>query len=113
MGIEQRLAEWIRAFHIDSLSSAVPLNVDLDVVISVLASALCGSLRQRLRGYATATPDTLQQRFLSTAGDITISDHEVVVTLARRAFSPVLLQATIPTVHVPWWGGRQLRFQHP
>jgi hypothetical protein len=67
-----------------------PLNVDIDVVISVLASATCDSLRQRLRGYATATPDTLQQRFLSTTGDITISDHEVVFTLAR-AFSPVLL----------------------
>jgi len=112
MGIEQRLAEWIRAFHIDALSSAVPLNVDLDVVISALASAVCDSLRQRLRGYATATPDTLQQRFLSTAGDVTVSDHEVVVTMARRAFSPVLRQASLPTVHVPWWGGRRLRFQH-
>jgi transposase len=112
MAIEQRLAEWIRAFHIDALSSAVPLNVDLDVVISVLASAVCDSLRQRLRGYATATPDTLQQRFLSTTGDITVSSREVVVTMARRAYSPVLRQASIPTVHVPWWGGRRLSFQH-
>jgi transposase len=112
MAIEQRLAEWIRAFHIDALSSAVPLNVDLDVLISVLASATCDSLRQRLRGYATATPDTLQQRFLSTAGDITVSNHEVVVTLERRAYSPVLRQAIIPTTDVPWWGGRRLRFQH-
>jgi transposase len=113
MGIEQRLAEWIRAFHIDALSSAVPLNVDLDVVISVLASAVCDSLRQRLRGYATATPDTLQQRFLSTAGDITVNDDEVIVTLARRSFSPVLRQAAIPSVSVPWWNGRRLVFRHP
>lgn len=112
MGIEQRLAEWIRAFHIDALSSAVPLNVDLDVVISVLASAVCDSLRQRLRGYATATPDTLQQRFLSTAGDVRVYDDEVIVTLARRAYSPVLRQAHIPTVRVPWWGDRRLTFQH-
>jgi transposase len=112
MGIEQRLAEWIRAFHIDALSSAVPLNVDLDVVISVLASAVCESLRQRLRGYATATPDTLQQRFLSTAGDVHVHHDQVVVTLARRAYSPVLRQAHLPTVRVPWWGDRRLTFQH-
>ncbi len=112
MGIEQRLAEWIRAFHIDALSSAVPLNVDLDVVLSVLASAICDSLRQRLRGYATATPDTLQQRFLSTAGDVAIHDDAVVVTLARRSFSPVLRQAAIPSVSIPWWNGRKLVFQH-
>jgi transposase-like protein len=35
MSIEQRLGEAIRAFHLDALSSAVPLNIDLDVVLSV------------------------------------------------------------------------------
>ena len=58
MTIEQRLAEAIRSFHLDSLSSSVPLNVDLDVVLSVLASTICSALRQRLPGYHTATPDT-------------------------------------------------------
>ena len=68
MTIEQRLAEAIRAFHLDSLSSSVPLNVDLDVVLSVLASTICAALRRRLPGYHTATPDTLQRRFLQTGG---------------------------------------------
>jgi hypothetical protein len=108
MGIEQRLAEWIQAFHLDSLSSAVPLNVDLDVVLSVLAGIVCEALRQRLPGYAKATPDTLQQRFLTTGGDVSITDREVLVTLAIRAYSPVLRQAAIPSVQVPWWGGRRL-----
>ena len=62
MGMEQRLAEAIRSFHLDALAGAVPLNVDLDVVLSVLASAVCASLRRRLTGYHHATPDTLQQR---------------------------------------------------
>ncbi|MCA1674574.1 MAG: hypothetical protein LC799_21090, partial [Actinobacteria bacterium] len=48
MTIEQRLAEAIRSFHLDALASAVPLNVDLDVVLSVLAGAVCASLRRRL-----------------------------------------------------------------
>ncbi len=84
MAIEQRLAEWIRAVHIAALSSAVPLNVDLDVVISVLASATCDSLRQRLRGYATAIPDTLQQRFLSTAGDIYLALQSLAATFSAK-----------------------------
>jgi hypothetical protein len=29
----------IRSFHIDALASSVPLNVDLDVVLSVLAGS--------------------------------------------------------------------------
>src|SRR6266496_5143342 len=40
-------------------------------VLSVLAHTLCAALRRRLPGYHAATPDTLQRRFLSTAGIIT------------------------------------------
>jgi hypothetical protein len=113
MTIEQRLAEGIRAFHLDALVSAVPLNVDLDVVLSVLAGAVCASLRRRLgAGYATATPDTLQRRFLHTGGAIITDRHTLTVRLDRRTYSPVLRQADIPEVRVPWWGGRLLRFHY-
>jgi hypothetical protein len=57
MTIEQRLAEIIGAFCADALSSTVNLNVDLDVVLCVLAQALLAAFRNRLGpGYATATP---------------------------------------------------------
>ena len=56
MNIEQRLAEAIRSFGLDALAGAVPLNVDLDVVLSMLAHTVCAALRRRLPGYATATP---------------------------------------------------------
>ena len=71
MNIEQRLAEAIQSFGLDALAGAVPLNVDLDVVLSVLAHTVCAALRRRLPGYASATPDTLQRRFLNTGGIIT------------------------------------------
>ncbi len=112
MTIEQRLAEAIRSFHLDALSSAVPLNVDLDVVLSVLAGATCAALRRRLPGYATATPDTLQRRFLQTGGVILNRGDTLVVRLNRRTYSPVLRQADIPDVAVPWWGGRRLHFEY-
>lgn len=54
--IEQRLAEAIRSFHLDALSSAVALNVDLDVTLTVWAAAAYDALRRRLRGYESATP---------------------------------------------------------
>ena len=111
MTIEQRLAEAIRSFHLDSLSSAVPLNVDLDVALSVLAGAICSALRQRLPGYHTATPDTLQRRFLQTSGLILKTDDTITVRLDRRAYSPVLRSADLPDTTVPSWGGRRLRYE--
>jgi hypothetical protein len=112
MTIEQRLAEIIRAFCTDALSSTVNLNVDLDVMLAVLAQALTAALRARLPGYATATPDTIQRRFLETPGQITTDGDTITVRLERRAFSPVLRKAGLPAdTRVPWWGGRTIRYQ--
>ena len=113
MTIEQRLAEIIQAFCADALSSAVNLNVDLDVVLCVLAQALTAAFRLRLPGnYDHATPDTLQRRFLDTPGEIITSSDRITVKINRRAYSPVLREASLPAdTTVPWWGGRQLRFE--
>jgi transposase len=113
MTIEQRLAEIIQAFCTDALSSAVNLNVDLDVVLCVLAQALTAAFRLRLPGnYAHATPDTLQRRFLDTPGEIINDGTAITVKINRRAYSPALRHASLPEdTTVPWWGGRQLRFQ--
>jgi transposase len=112
MTIEQRLAEIIRAFCADALSSTVNLNVDLDVMLAVLAQALLAALRARLPGYHAATPDTIQRRFLETPGQIITSGSTITVRLERRAYTPVLRKAALPpATTIPWWGGRTLRYE--
>ncbi len=113
MTIEQRLAEIIRAFCADALSSTVNLNVDLDIMLCVLAQALLAAFRTRLgAGYATATPDTLQRRFLGSSGTITTNGNTITVRIDRRAYSPVLRQASLPPdTAVPWWHDRRLHFE--
>jgi transposase len=113
MTIEQRLAEIIQAFCADALSSTVNLNVDLDIMLCVLAQALLAAFRARLgAGYAAATPDTLQRRFLDTPGTIINTSTTTTVRIDRRAYSPVLRQADLPAdTTVPWWHGRRLHFE--
>jgi transposase-like protein len=113
MTIEQRLAEIIRAFCADALSSTVNLNVDLDIMLCVLAQALLAAFRARLgHGYTTATPDTLQRRFLDSAGTITTTSDQITVHIDRRAYSPVLRQSSLPAdTTVPWWNNRRLHFE--
>jgi transposase len=113
MTIEQRLAEIITAFCADALSSTVNLNVDLDIMLCVLAQALLAAFRARLgAGYHAATPDTLQRRFLDSSGTISVNDDQVTVRIDRRAYSPVLRQASLPAdTAVPWWHGRRLHFE--
>ena len=113
MTIEQRLAEIIRSFCADALSSTVNLNVDLDIMLCVLAQALLAAFRTRLgAGYHAATPDTLQRRFLDSSGTITVTSDQVTVRIDRRAYSPVLRQASLPAdTTIPWWHGRRLHFE--
>jgi transposase-like protein len=113
MTIEQRLAEIIQAFCADALSSTVNLNVDLDIMLCVLAQALLAAFRARLgAGYASAAPDTLQRRFLDTPGTIINHGSAITVRIDRRAYSPVLRQADLPAdTTVPWWDNRQLHFE--
>jgi transposase-like protein len=113
MTIEQRLAEIIRSFCADALSSTVNLNVDLDIMLCVLAQALLAAFRARLgNGYAAATPDTIQRRFLDSSGTITSAGDQVTVRIDRRAYSPVLRQASLPSdITIPWWHGRRLHFE--
>jgi hypothetical protein len=60
----------------------------------------------------------VQRRFLQTPGEIittddTITDNTITVGLDRRAYSPVLRQATLPAATpVPWWGNRTLRYEY-
>jgi transposase len=112
MTIEQRLAEIIQAFHADALSSTVNLNVDLDIMLCVLAQALIAALRARLPGYAAVTPDVLQRRFLETPGTILTTADAITVRLDRRAYAPVLRKANLPNdTRVPWLNNRILRYE--
>jgi hypothetical protein len=95
MNIDQRLAEAIRSFGLDALAGAVPLNVDRDVVLSVLAHTVWTAVHPPLPGYATATPDILRRRFLDSGGAILNHGNEIVVRLDRRTQSPVLRQADL------------------
>jgi hypothetical protein len=108
MTIEQRLAEIIRAFCLDVLSSAV----DLDVVLCVLAQALLAAFRARLGGpYHSATPVCCNAAS-STPSEQSPTTARSSPSASTGAYSPVLRQADIPVeTAVPWWGGRRLRFE--
>jgi hypothetical protein len=103
----------LQAFCTDALSSTINLDVDLDIVLCVLAQALLAAFRARLGpGLHHRTPGTLQRRFLDTPGTILNDADTITFILNRRAYSPVLRQSDLPAdTIVPWWQGRQLRFQ--
>jgi hypothetical protein len=115
MIIENELDADISGFHLNALSSGLPLNVDLDTTLTVLAGNCYRLLARTLPRYELATPDRLWRHFLDTTGKVVVNEDHVRVDLALRTYTPVLIDAGFPEldVAIPWWGGKKLRFGFP
>ena len=113
MLIENGLADAVDFFHLDALSSAVALNVDFDVLLTVLASGIYRQFARCLRGYERARARQIFRRFLDTTARVSITSDLVTVRLPRRAHNPVLLDAGLigKTTVIPWWQGRRLKLE--
>jgi hypothetical protein len=110
MLIENSIAENVDFFHLDALSSAIALRVDLDLLLTLVANGLYRALTPHLKGFESARPKQIFRRFLNTPARVKVTDSTVTVRLRRRSHHPILLASGLlsSTVTVPWWQGRKL-----
>ena len=115
MLVENELDAYISGFHLDALTSGVPLNVDLDATLTVVAGNLYRLLALKLSRYEKATPETLWRDFLDATGTLHIDDTGVTCALNLRSHHPALIDAGFADLQtpIPWWDGRTLRFRFP
>jgi hypothetical protein len=111
MLIENALADAVRFFHIDALSSSVGFKVDFDMALLVLASALYRLTARRMRGYDDAQARQIFRDLVDMPADVAVTPAEVRVRFHRRAHLPIVLASGLidKPVTVPWWQGRSLR----
>jgi len=111
MLIENALADAVRFFHIDALSSSVGLKVDFDMALLVLASGLYRIMARRMRGYSDAQARQIFRDLIDMPAQINVTDREVRVKFHRRAHLPIVLASGLfnNPVKVPWWDDRSLR----
>jgi len=115
MMVENELDACIGGFHLDALTSGVPLNVDLDTTLTVIAGNLNRLLALKLSRYETATPERIWRHFLDATGTLHIDDAGVTCALNLRSHHPVLIDAGFADLElpIPWWQDRKLRFRFP
>ena len=114
MLIENTLADAIDFFHMDALSAAVPLKIDVDLQLTLMASTLYRILAKRIgNGMENAKPRTLFRKLVRTRAKVEIQADDLIVTLPRRANSPYLLAAGYNDAveAVPWLGDRRLHIR--
>jgi len=110
MLIENALADSVDFFHLDSLSSAIRIKVDFDVILTEIGSGLYRMIARKLPGFESAKARQVFRHFLDTPAQSTIEDRTVEVTLPKRAHNPLLIAAGLAegSTPVPWWDDHRL-----
>jgi len=112
MDIENGISDGIDFFHMDALSSEVPMKVNLDMQLTLMASGLYRLLGSHVgNGHETARSRTIFRDFVQATAQVSVSDHDVVLRFQKRAHTPLLLAAGFAdkAVQVPWLNGKNLR----
>ncbi len=110
--IENTIADGIDFFHMDALTSAVPMKVNCDLQLTLMASSLYRLLGKQIgNGYATAKSRHIFRDFIDAVAHVTLTEEEFIVRFQKRAHNPLLLAAGFGdcSVPVPWLGNRRLR----
>ncbi len=111
--IENELGINVNFFHMDCLSSEIRLNVNLDVILTVVANGCYRWLAKNLKGCQKMEPKQLYRKIVETGGYVINKENEIIIQLDRRSHMPIVKQALLDKENpkIPWLNGKKLRFE--
>lgn len=102
--VENGIAEAVKFFHLNSLSSPILTKVHFDVALTMMADTLYTMLARKLRGFEDCNAPKLYRHFVRGKGTIIVRGKQIKVDFPRRAHNPILrgvawknLPMTIPS----------------
>lgn len=93
--VENGIAEAVKFFHLNALSSPILTKVHFDVVLTAIADTLYTMLARKLRGFEECNASKVYRHFVEGKGTVAVDNSCVTVTFPRRAHNPILR-------NVPW-----------
>ena len=109
--VENGIAEAVKFFHLNALSSPILVKVHFDVLTTMMADTLYTMLARKLRGFEDCNAHKIYRHFIKGKGTIMVENGVVNVIYPRRAHNPILrgvpwddLPCFLPTL-----GNAQLR----
>lgn len=111
--IENGIAEAVKFFSLNALSSPILIKVHFDVLLTMIAHALYHFFSQKLRGFEECRSSTIFRNFINMKADIVIQNTNIIVTFPRRAHNPIIKAAQLDKITAPisWLGNRRMLFK--
>ena len=113
MIIENNIADGIDFFHMDALSSAVAMKVNLDLQLTLMASSLYRLLGSKVgNGYQRAKSRHIFRDLVDASATITMAEKDITIRFQKRAHNPLLIAAGFDKIDlpIPWLRKKKLRF---
>jgi len=88
--VENGIAEAVKFFHLNALSSPILTKVHFDIALTMIADTLYSMLAQKLRGFEECNASKLYRHFVRGKAGVSVSKDTVTVTFPRRAHNPIL-----------------------
>lgn len=88
--VENVIAEAVKFFHLNAMSSPILVKVAFDVALTMVADTLYTMLAAKLRGFEECDAPKLFRHFVHGKGVVTVRGSQVSVSFRRRAHHPVL-----------------------
>jgi transposase len=109
--VENVIAEAVKFFNLNMLSSPILIKVHFDIVMTMIADTLYNMLAQKLRGFEDCDAPKLYRHFVRGKGKITVKGKNLTVTYPKRAHNPIL--RSMPWHRMPesltWLDGANLK----
>jgi hypothetical protein len=96
--VENGIAEAVKFFHLNALSSPILTKVHFDVVLTVIADTLYSMLARQLRGFEDCNAPKLHRHFVEGKGAVVVDKSKVTVTFPKHAHNPILRSAPWQTL---------------
>lgn len=88
--VENGIAEAVKFFHINSLSSPILTKIHFDIALTMMADTLYSMLAQKLRGFEDCDAPKLYRHFIKGKGVVSIRNGKINVVYPKRAHNPIL-----------------------
>jgi transposase len=109
--VENGIAEAVKFFHLNALSSPILVKIHFDVALTMVADTLYTMLANKLRGFEDCDAPKLYRYFIKGKGIINVQNGVINVTYPKRAHNPVLRGVpwqNLP-LQIPWLNGVPLK----
>lgn len=88
--VENGIAEAVKFFNLNAISSPILTKVHFDVALTMIADTLYDMLARRLRGFEKCNASKIYRNFIRGKTIVEIRGSEVSVTFPKRAHNPIL-----------------------